>query len=212
MLEERAKTLNDKIEVFDGLLVVISGHGMKNCICTSDYQLIDKVAIHRIFSAQYPMVRDIPRLFMYDVCDGSDEQEPYKEEPSVSEEKDAGNEAGKDVISALEIESGEVGKDFTVDDVKRPYEIWVEGERNPDHKLVELHAANSGFQAKLNNWSGSYLISKFVGKVSSNLPRGKYLCEMVDEIQIELADSGKQQIVPVYHNKTRYVTFEKNKQ
>ena len=35
---------------------------------------------------------------------------------------------------------------------------------------------------------------------------------MIDEIQRELADRGKQQIVPIYHDMTRYVTFEPYKE
>merc|ERR1719474_139384 len=77
---------------------------------------------------------------------------------------------------------------------------------------MEMHAANSGFQAKLNMETGSYLISMFAEKVSANLSRKKYLYEIMDDIQTDLADKGKQQIVPVYHNRTRYVTFKRNRQ
>ena len=152
MLQERARALNEEIERegFDGLVVAISGHGMNNKICTSDYQLVDKVAIHRIFSAQYPELRDIPRLFIFDCCDGSDERLAYREEESMEKE------AGKDVVTTMaeemgagkNVEMGEAGKNFVLDDVERPLEIWVAGERNPDYKLMEMHAANSGFQAK----------------------------------------------------------------
>ena len=56
-------------DIYDGLVVLISCHGIKDYIVTSDYKRIDKNAIHRIFSADYPQNRTIPRLFFYVVTD-----------------------------------------------------------------------------------------------------------------------------------------------
>ena len=179
---------------------------MKNSICTSDYQLIDKDAIHRIFSAPYPKLREMPRLFIFDCCDGDDERHAYRED-SLELKQDGAKQARV-------TDASDSPKNYTAADVTAPLELWVAGERNPDHKLIVLHAANKGFQAKLNSKDGSYLIHLFTQKVMQNQSRKgaskKYLCEMVDEIQTELADRGKQQIVPLYNDRTRYVTFAKN--
>lgn len=201
MLEGRAKDLNERIERgehFDALVVVISGHGIKDNICTSDYQLVEKVAIHRIFSAQYPKLREIPRLFIFDCCDG--------DAALMDSDGDAGTDGGKNGTE------GDTDKSFTVENVQHPYEIWVKGEKNPDHGLMEIHGANSGFQAKINSEVGSYLISHFVEKMLANeaAKEKKCICEVVDEIQTELAKAGKQQIVATYNDQTRNIIFERN--
>ena len=59
---------------YDGLLVMISCHGIERYIVTSDYQKISKTAIHRIFSADKPLNRKIPRIFLFDCCSGSGER------------------------------------------------------------------------------------------------------------------------------------------
>merc|ERR1712013_340949 len=130
----------------------------------------------------------------------------------MGQERKRYDETGKDATVANEA-MGDSSKNFTVDDVKQPDErdVWIKGEKNPDHKLMEIHAANSGFKAKMNARVGSYLISQFTKKMLNNQgPNGKYICEVMDEIQRELADKGKQQIVPIFHDKTRYVTLERN--
>ena len=57
--------------VFDGLIVSFSCHGIGNNIVTSDYKLIDRTVIHRCISEQYPQIREIPRIFLFDACDGA---------------------------------------------------------------------------------------------------------------------------------------------
>ena len=47
---------------YDGLMVIISSHGTKGCIVSSDYKLITKKAIHRIFTAKKAINRK------YSVC------------------------------------------------------------------------------------------------------------------------------------------------
>eukprot|EP01084_Bolivina_argentea_P058164 106214_1 len=75
-MKEKAKSLAYNIELkkCDGLVVVISGHGYEGNIITSDYGLIDKHHIHRIFS-KYRITRNVPRIFVYDVCDGEGQME-----------------------------------------------------------------------------------------------------------------------------------------
>eukprot|EP01084_Bolivina_argentea_P216974 368472_1 len=62
---------NVEIGKCDGLFVTISGHGYDSNIITSDYGLINKNLCHRIFS-QYVVSREVPRVFLYDCCDGSE--------------------------------------------------------------------------------------------------------------------------------------------
>eukprot|EP01083_Nonionella_stella_P041337 112063_1 len=208
LLNTQAKQLNDEIEHFDALIVAVSGHGMDNNICTSDYKLIDTVYIHRVFSAHYPATRDIPRIFLFDCCDGSDEQrsrtpiaisEDVSKHPTISEEH----------VQAKH----DKGKQVTVRDlVKMDSVTWGSNEQNPDHLLVEVHAANKGFQSKLSMARGSLMLHTFVTKTLDDLGQNgdKCIYEVFDDIQHELAQQGKQQIVATYHDKTRYVKFKKN--
>ena len=60
---------------YDGLLVIISCHGLERCILTSDYKKIETAAIHRIFSGKKPLSRTIPRLFLFDCCSGTGDRD-----------------------------------------------------------------------------------------------------------------------------------------
>eukprot|EP01084_Bolivina_argentea_P087010 157212_1 len=44
LLKDKSDELEEKIDIYDGLIVVISSHGWKDCICTSDYKMIKKNA------------------------------------------------------------------------------------------------------------------------------------------------------------------------
>ena len=72
---------------FDGLIVCISCHGIKDKIVTSDLKTMDKTAIHRLISNKYPKLRQIPRIFLFDCCNGSDDRQP-----SVHQVVDNGND------------------------------------------------------------------------------------------------------------------------
>ena len=63
---------------YDGLMVCVSGHGIKDHIVTSDYKAIEKTVIHRLISSQYPEIREIPRIFVFDSCNGSGDRELTK--------------------------------------------------------------------------------------------------------------------------------------
>ena len=64
-------TANNKLK-YDGLIVCVSCHGVKDNIVTSDIETIEKTAIHRMLSLKYPEIREIPRIFIFDCCNGSD--------------------------------------------------------------------------------------------------------------------------------------------
>ncbi len=63
---------------YDGLIVIISCHGMGRYILTSDYKAINQTAIHRIFSGKKPLSRKIPRIFVFDCCSGNNERKLEK--------------------------------------------------------------------------------------------------------------------------------------
>eukprot|EP01084_Bolivina_argentea_P121471 215262_1 len=246
LLKKQAKQLHEDRNKYDGLVVAISGHGYSNNICTSDYKTIDKVAIHRLFSADYAESREIPRIFLFDCCDGGEEHGKL-----VRKKKTSMNKLTSPPIISADVNTTqstptetdalnfntdvstpqtpfstegliEQGKNFRAENIVRKNSaIWDVGTKNPDHLLVEIHAANSGFQAKMSSDVGSYMLYEFVVKTLQDLNENskKYkkimktkrcIYEVFDDIQRELANRGKQQIISIYNNQTRYITFQRN--
>ena len=97
------------VDGYDGLIVIISCHGIKDYIISSDYCKIDKSAIHRLFSVDHPMCRGIPRLFVFDCCDGFEERDTdWRAESDESEENASSTEEDEidDVENDKTIEGG----------------------------------------------------------------------------------------------------------
>ena len=44
---------------------------------------------------------------------------------------------------------------------------WAYNEHNPDYRLVVVHAANDGFQSKMDIEKGSYTITQFCKRLQS---------------------------------------------
>eukprot|EP01083_Nonionella_stella_P039233 106707_1 len=188
-----------ELQPYDALFVVVSGHGYQQGIVSSDYQLITKQAIHRLFTTNHPICREIPRIFLFDCCAGDQQRSIY---PASFNDDD--DESASDA-----------GKNFDVSNIRiEQYdnEIWKSDQRNPDYRLATIHAANDGFQSKMNSVDGSYLIYEFVKRMTKNIEDGenKFLGEIIEEIQYDLHDKGKQQITFSFNNHTRYLMFKKN--
>eukprot|EP01083_Nonionella_stella_P094836 266189_1 len=202
---ERAYNSLSTDDPYDSILVVLSGHGWKNNIITSDYQAVHKDAVHRLFGANYPELRPLPRIFVFDCCDGNQSRSCF---PSTyNDDSDDERTSAKDQ---------EQGKNVNPDDVlfRRAGSVWKSDESNPDYKLVTIHAANMGFEAKLNSINGSYLINHLVRKMLENIEKKQKLFfgEIMENIQQELHSAGKQQPVITFNNHTRYLQFVKGKE
>ena len=115
LTEIRGKKLYDEDmekAKYDGLIVCISSHGTENHIITSDLKAIQKDAIHRIFSANFPKIRGIPRIFLFDSCDAPMTREILKQN-------------GNDL--------DEVGIYFGLNDLSIENQ-WTDTDKNPDFK------------------------------------------------------------------------------
>ena len=186
---------------YDGLIVCVSCHGVENKIITSDFKTIQKAVIHRLISHQFPKVRQIPRIFLFDSCQGNAERKSGRislSKSSITWEQTIEEEKAKGV-RLVDIM---VGNEWTLDSP------------NPDYKLVEIHAANIGFQAKCNFINGSYLIHRFTEKLQQDIIKKDYdkksLGTIFEEIQNELHDKGRQQTINTFNNNTRHLIFKKN--
>ena len=151
---------------------------------------MSKQSLHSIFSWNYPNIRDIPRVFVFDSCEGTQHME----------------------------NNGDKRKNFDIGDVALMRDntmVWKQDEANPDYKLCVIHAANPSFQANINTLTGSYLVYMLTKQMMLNLQKKDEdkmdLLGEIDEIQHYLHDDlGKQQITFSFNNHTRYLKFVKN--
>eukprot|EP01084_Bolivina_argentea_P140499 246977_1 len=161
--------------------------GKKNQIITSDYRTIEKAALHRIISVSFPKTRTIPRLFVFDSCEGS-----YQKEFIRYLSRNSTNNLSQYIPLELQIDSetsllnNESNKCIKVDDLSTTV-MWNQFTKNPDYLLAQVHAANTGFQAKCNTTFGSYLIYEFVRKMAEH-GQTESLSTMLGDIQNKLHD------------------------
>ena len=147
---------------YDALLAVISCHGLNNSIITSDYQLITKQSIHSIFSWKHPRARSIPRVFVFDCCDGDQDRDTDVARSISDEDEESTDEKSADDT---------MGKNFDNTDIQLNRQgtlVWKRDQDNPDYRLCLVHAANPGFQAKMSSEKGSYLITLMTDKLINN--------------------------------------------
>ena len=240
-LEERAAALEQSLQPespnkYDGLICVISGHGMDQQIITSDYKLVTKLAIHRCFSKQgHALSRMVARIFLFDCCDGDGEHGKYAKGAkqggnSCSAEKQLAELIGGAGAGAADVvlpdeghEAGDAGDDTAkagADDEKVQSEpsvsseaLWAHNTEHPDYQLAELNASTRGFQSKLNTVKGSYVITGFVQRAEQALSAKGYVPRIgpiFKQIQQELGKSlKKQQPSYVWNNNTENVQLFK---
>ena len=210
LLKKNAKYLDESVKnnKHDSLIVIISCHGIQDHIVTSDYKKINKDTIHRIFSVDYPSLRNIPGIFMYDCCDGDNDMIRETRTESFDEPNDLQSELRKKSTKSIESDSRNVKNAYGTDK-----QIWYKGEANPDYKLVIINASNKGFASQMGTKSGSFMIRKFTEKMHENLERPRdrlFLYQIFHEIQDELHEGNKQLIEAKYNNKLEYIKFKRN--
>ena len=194
----------DGESTFDGLIVCVSCHGIQDKIVTSDMKTIERTVIHRTLSLKYPQLRDIPRIFVFDCCDGWDERRD-----SIK----GNHEIAKD-IELIMTDQSQRTKGTDLSDVQNmSVNAWTSTTKNPDYNMVTVYAANSGFVAKM-NYNGSYLVYSLTDAIMENVERKqeKTLGELLEDVQNRLHDAGSQLPVNILNNHTRTLIFKKNVQ
>ena len=103
--EDVAEACLDKkgIPKFDGIIVGISGHGMRDGIISSKNEKINRTDIHRCISDNYPQIREIPRIFLFDACNGTRDRQHVvpAQSMSVDEADKSGMTSNIVVLSSL---------------------------------------------------------------------------------------------------------------
>eukprot|EP01084_Bolivina_argentea_P269852 458737_1 len=201
--DETIKFLQDTAEAFarnietvqyDALVVVYSGHGVQNCIITSDELRINKEFIQHIFS-KHQEVRNVPRLFIYDACGGNKKRGGDGIDENDEEKYEEQEEQVEDMVIYTHDEQ-------TID--------WVEGGKNPNYKLAVIHSSNLHYQSYCGAKYGSVFIKKFVKYVNKNIENRNqsFLFEIIDRIHEELCEAENAQLCEAkYNTKTRYLKF-----
>eukprot|EP01084_Bolivina_argentea_P100228 180007_1 len=180
---------------YDGLIVVVSGHGLERHLITSDYKLIEKNTIHRQFTQYYPVSRMIPRVVIYDCCAGDEDRKGLPKNKNIGKGYEVKN------IAPPNLEEK---------DSSRSVPVWSGNDENPDYNLATIYSSNIGFQSKMNRYKGSYLINLFVDKIRTKNSDQLFLGDICDEIQNGPELKHKQLPVCTFNNNTRFITFIRN--
>eukprot|EP01084_Bolivina_argentea_P164257 285602_1 len=187
--------INDRTQ-YDGLIVSVSSHGLRDNIITSEYEKFDKIAIHRLISQwrkdqKHKQIRDIPRVFIFDSCAGHNSRQ-MTTDISISELLGQEQKKGVDEKN----DNNDIAKGIEYTSVENE---WAWSDQNPDYNILKVDAANTGFQAFSDTSKGSYLITFFAEKVKQCLENHNYamdkpLINIFEEIQYELHKRGLQLI------------------
>ena len=117
---------------YDGLIVSFSGHGVRNHIVSSDGKVIDRTSIHRCISNQFPKIRQFPRIFIFDACDGAGDR---RETVTKCERVDSQSFSDTEVVFDEEKDKGDaqkgtdIGKQTELEDVQKDDE-WTTSTKN----------------------------------------------------------------------------------
>ena len=216
---------------YDGLLVCVSGHGIRGHVVTSNLEHVDKTRISRCIYDRFPKFIDIPRIFIFDACAGARERRhsfavetPLDIGITETEGGDTGkgntnNTALPPPITVGHNESGHVSKhgdndrdSITVSNTAATTESSTVSvpKMDFDRGSALIHAANTGYQAKMRGDIGSYLLYSFMERVQRNviLHERKGLEELMGEIQNGLHGMGRQQTVNVFNENSKNIRLE----
>merc|ERR1712013_629561 len=191
-----------------------------------DYKLLSKVDIERIFSKEgHSLSREVPRIFIFDVCDGDGEHGKFGTK-KTNEENLADLVGAADAIAPeegdekeeSEEEEKDAGKDVDWYEKKEeptpsPEALWARDTEHPDYQMAELNGSTRGFQSKLNRESGSYLIAGFVSRAEKAFAEKGFVPRIgpiFKDIQLELGKVlKKQQPSYIWNNDTSNVQLHK---
>ena len=208
---------------YDGLIVCISSCGNDDYVLTSDRQVMDKTAIHRLISNKYAAIREFPRIFIFDTCavpEAVSMNGPaidydmalaanYKENnaqhvvAAVSEEMDTGDVQNIEFQERGSAPVIDVGKNTDFEDVRELNE-WTHNTKNPDYNLVNINAV--GLDEKSPN-----AIHYFTERVRENIDKQMELglTYVEDSIKEDVRQQGDASFVSVLNNKTRTMMIRK---
>ena len=192
---------------YDGLIVGITSYGDERDIMSSDGEVMDKVAIHRVISNQYAAIRDFPRIFIFDLCDVPESLKISMSMSAEHNEIHITNESDTHIVEMKEDDAHsvvDIGKNTDFEDVRQINE-WTHNTKNPDYNLVTIDAVGDA--------STSNVIHCFAERVRLNVENqdGLGLTDVMDNIRADLRQRGGVNFVPVLNNKTPMMIITKKR-
>ena len=215
---------------YDGLIVCITSYGDERHVLSSDYQVMEKRAIHRIISNKYAAIRDFPRIFIFDTCAVPRHLMTSLSTTSVNRQMDENTEMAaatatfsQHVMAATSIESSDlagvigmetqsdhsemsnenvVTKNTKLDDV-RVINEWTQSTKNPDYNLVTIDSVG--------DTSISNVTHFFTERVRQNVANqeGMGLSDVMENIRADLRQRRDASFVPILNNKTSKMVIHK---
>ena len=156
-------------------------------------------ALHRAVSFYNPQIRDIPRLFIVDICEGPRDRQVSSSQSSWAPQTGRALQAGRNNRSSASppILSMNRSSHFMRTNVSRETLRSMSSERgsfskNPDHNLAMICASNSGYLSGLAQSIGSSLISLFIESVKRNIEENeeKRLADLLENVQEQMHRRG----------------------
>ena len=192
---------------YDGLIVCVTGYGTQRDILSSDHELMDKIAIHRIISNHYAQIRDFPRIFMFDT---RVLPEDYTMTVGDIEQNFTVNVTSQHVVptNSAQLDIGDstmvpdIGKKTDFEDVREVNE-WTFSTKNPDYNLVFIKAMHTS--------PAPFVVQSFINSVRDNM-KNDYelgLNDIIDKVRPDAYEHGASTFIPVLNNKTRTMIIHK---
>merc|ERR1712062_287249 len=118
----------------------------------------------------FPSTRQIPRIFLFDACDGhaSWEVDTSAVEEVVESQLPVSKDIDLSIVNELQntqTSLAEIEKSVTI-------RQWKGDMVNPDHNLMVIHGSNRDFVAKAHSEYGSFLTKVFAEAVMMNIRNG----------------------------------------
>ena len=196
---------------YDGLVVCVTGHGVRDHVVTSQLEHVEKMAIHGCICDKYPRFVDIPRIFIFDVCADQGQKLQIDDSMGLAAKGDRKSHVAavnSDELNSEILESqyetkeqGDIGNVGDLDNAANGNCLGaLSGALCRNTALI--HAVNSNYQAKMSGDVGSHLLTSFIYRVEANQARHERmgLEELMEEIQNRFLPAGRQQPVAVYHD------------
>merc|ERR1712129_568240 len=131
---------------FDALFVSISSHGIDQQIITSDYGMVSKKDIYRRFADSYPASRQLPRVVLFDCCEGS-----KAKAKGIKKAKKTQTTASVLAKGQKEEPKEEEEEKKNDDDETVVVNEWRKQDENTDFNLAILNSSNLDYTSWMNN-------------------------------------------------------------
>jgi len=204
---------------YDGLVVCISAHGSDGCLVTSDNKAIELEVIHQAVSQYHPSIRDIPRIFVMNIYESSDELSPVIERLNTATSPIYGRvrsgswqylkSDNEDAVMSTLVQHdlapvpGSVSRDRG-DTLKNAMDYnqlsWKRSAKESTHNLAVITS------------NGTFIFYSFIERIIGNIEEDddKRLVDICRDIQHDLRVNGRSPAMVTLNGETKFVMMRVN--